>query len=405
MLLFFDYQIISYICAKFQVVLENLHVMEKFISRALSNRILELHKFYPVTIITGARQVGKTELCKKLFADYSYANLEEFGARTFAQNDPSYFLDTLGEKAIIDEAQNCPELLSSIQVRVDRDKTLRYVITGSSNFSLMHTVCQSLAGRAALFNLPAFTFAELGREYTDMDTDELIYKGFYPGAVTGDISPYDFYRNYFNTYVDRDVRNLLKVKNLSRFNVFVSLLAGRVGTEFNASSLAVEVGVSSTTIAEWLSILEAAYIVFVLRPYYTNISKRLTKMPKVYFYDTGLLSYLLGLENSKQMGTHPLRGAIFENLVVSELVKRRMNEAKEPNVNFYRESSGREVDVLVTAPEGLRAYEIKSARTYRTELAKNLEYLQGALGDKLVATSLVYDGETIGDKVVNFRDL
>jgi predicted AAA+ superfamily ATPase len=379
--------------------------MKKFISRTLSDRILELHKFYPVTIITGARQVGKTELCKNLFADYSYANLEEFGVRTFAQKDPNYFLDTLGEKAIIDEAQNCPELLSSIQVRVDKDKSLRYVITGSSNFSLMHSVCQSLAGRAALFNLPPFTFSELGEKYIDIDTDELIYKGFYPGAIIDDISPYDFYRNYYNTYVDRDVRNLLKVKNLDRFNVFVGLLAGRVGSEFNASSLSVEVGVSSTTIAEWLSILQAAYIVFVLRPYYSNISKRLTKMPKVYFYDTGLLTYLLGIEVSKQLATHPLRGAVFENLVVAELVKRRMNEAKELNVSFYRESSGREVDVLASATDGLRAYEIKSARTYRNELVKNLEYLQGKLGEKLVATSLIYDGETIGDKVINFRDL
>jgi hypothetical protein len=379
--------------------------MKKFISRTLSDRILELHKFYPVTIITGARQVGKTELCKNLFADYSYANLEEFGVRTFAQKDPNYFLDTLGEKAIIDEAQNCPELLSSIQVRVDKDKSLRYVITGSSNFSLMHSVCQSLAGRAALFNLPPFTFSELGEKYIDIDTDELIYKGFYPGAIIDDISPYDFYRNYYNTYVDRDVRNLLKVKNLDRFNVFVGLLAGRVGSEFNASSLSVEVGVSSTTIAEWLSILQAAYIVFVLRPYYSNISKRLTKMPKVYFYDTGLLTYLLGIEVSKQLATHPLRGAVFENLVVAELVKRRMNEAKELNVSFYRESSGREVDVLASATDGLRAYEIKSARTYRNELVKNLEYLQGKLGEKLVATSLIYDGETIGDKVLNFRDL
>jgi predicted AAA+ superfamily ATPase len=379
--------------------------MKKFISRTLSDRILELHKFYPVTIITGARQVGKTELCKNLFADYSYANLEEFGVRTFAQKDPNYFLDTLGEKAIIDEAQNCPELLSSIQVRVDKDKSLRYVITGSSNFSLMHSVCQSLAGRAALFNLPPFTFSELGEKYIDIDTDELIYKGFYPGAIINDISPYDFYRNYYNTYVDRDVRNLLKVKNLDRFNVFVGLLAGRVGSEFNASSLSVEVGVSSTTIAEWLSILQAAYIVFVLRPYYSNISKRLTKMPKVYFYDTGLLTYLLGIEASKQLATHPLRGAVFENLVVAELVKRRMNEAKELNVSFYRESSGREVDVLASATDGLRAYEIKSARTYRNELVKNLEYLQGKLGEKLVSTSLIYDGETIGDKVLNFRDL
>jgi hypothetical protein len=379
--------------------------MEKFIDRTLSVRIIEAHKYYPVTIVTGARQVGKTALCRHLFPDYSYINLEEIGSRTLAKNDPNYFLDTLGEHAIIDEVQHCPDLLSEVQARVDRNKSLRYIVTGSSNFSLMDSASQSLAGRAALFHLPPFTMTELSSTERSQETDKLMYTGFYPGVIADGIPPYIFYQNYFNTYIERDVRNLLRVKNLERFNIFVRLLAGRTGAEFNASSLATEVGVSSTTIAEWLSILEAAYIIFPLRPFSNNISKRLTKMPKIFFYDTGLLTFLLGIEKSEQIALHPLRGAIFENLIIAEFMKRRMNEAKEPNLNFYREQSGREVDLLLSAPDGISAYEIKSARTYRTEFEANLTYLQNKMKATPFTTTVVYDGETIGNKIINFRDL
>jgi hypothetical protein len=379
--------------------------MEKFIDRTLSVRIIEAHKYYPVTIVTGARQVGKTALCRHLFPDYSYINLEEIGSRTLAKNDPNYFLDTLGEHAIIDEVQHCPDLLSEVQARVDRNKSLRYIVTGSSNFSLMDSASQSLAGRAALFHLPPFTMTELSSAERSQETDKLMYTGFYPGVIADGIPPYIFYQNYFNTYIERDVRNLLRVKNLERFNIFVRLLAGRTGAEFNASSLATEVGVSSTTIAEWLSILEAAYIIFPLRPFSSNISKRLTKMPKIFFYDTGLLTFLLGIEKSEQIALHPLRGAIFENLIIAEFMKRRMNEAKEPNLNFYREQSGREVDLLLSAPDGISAYEIKSARTYRTEFETNLTYLQNKMKATPFTTTVVYDGETIGNKIINFRDL
>jgi hypothetical protein len=269
----------------------------------------------------------------------------------------------------------------------------------------MDSASQSLAGRAALFHLPPFTMTELSSTERSQETDKLMYTGFYPGVIADGIPPYIFYQNYFNTYIERDVRNLLRVKNLERFNIFVRLLAGRTGAEFNASSLATEVGVSSTTIAEWLSILEAAYIIFPLRPFSSNISKRLTKMPKIFFYDTGLLTFLLGIEKSEQIALHPLRGAIFENLIIAEFMKRRMNEAKEPNLNFYREQSGREVDLLLSAPDGISAYEIKSARTYRTEFETNLTYLQNKMKATPFTTTVVYDGETIGNKIINFRDL
>jgi predicted AAA+ superfamily ATPase len=396
-----------YICAKIQVALENLHflLMSKYIERSISAKIQEVQPYYPVTIITGSRQVGKTTLCKKLFDGYSYVNLEQISDRTLAKTDPVYFLDTLGDKVIIDEVQNCPEILSSIQVRVDNNKSLRYILTGSSNFSLLHNVCQSLAGRAALFTLPPFSLAELSDDYKKSDTDVLMYNGFYPGVLSDEIPAPIFYRNYFNTYIERDVRNLLKVKNLEKFDIFVRLLAGRSGAEFKSTSLAVEVGVSSTTIAEWLSILEAAYIVFPLRPYFNNFTKRLTKMPKVYFYDTGLMAFLLGVEHPAQIQTHPLRGALFENLVVAEMMKRFNNEAKVSSMNFYREHSGREVDMLISTPNGIDAYEIKSARTFRPEFCDNLQYLAKKLGDRITRQCVIYDGETIGDRIQNVRDL
>jgi hypothetical protein len=349
--------------------------------------------------------VGKTTICRHIFANYTYINLEDIGSRNLAKSDPNYFLDSLGKYALIDEIQNCPELLSSIQVRVDQDKTHRYILTGSSNFSLLHTACQSLAGRAALFTLPPLTFSELGRERLQRPTDSLLLEGFYPGVNCDGIPFNIFYRSYYNTYVERDVRNLLRIQNLEKFDIFVRLLAGRAGSELNASSLAVEVGVSSVTISEWMSILEAAYIIFPLRPYFSNISKRLTKMPKIYFYDTGLAAYLLGIEEPTQLATHPLRGALFENMAVAELVKQRMNQAKDPNQSFYREYSGREVDLLIAQSDGLHAYEIKAAKTFKPEFTANMQYLASKLPGQIASTTIIYDGETMGAQVKNVRDI
>lgn len=382
----------------------NLHDMDKYINRKIESKILELSPFYPVIIVTGPRQSGKTTMCKHLFKDYNYVNLESFSERRNAISDPEAFLDSMGDRAIIDEVQNSPELLSQIQVRVDGDKSLKYVLTGSCNFSLLHTVTQSLAGRASLFTLMPLSFHEISPTYLQNSMDTIAFNGFYPGVLIGKSPVQTFFMNYFSTYIERDVRDLLKIKNLDRFDTFVRLLAGRASTVFNASSLAVEVGVSSNTISEWLTLLKASYIVFSLPPYFANINKRLTKSPKIYFYDTGLMLSLIGIEEPEQMATHPLRGAAFENLIVSELVKQRHNEVKRLNYYYYRENSGREVDLLQDTPEGIKLSEIKAAKTYNTDFRKNIDYLTKLLPN-IVSSRVIYDGTSMPPKIVNFRDI
>lgn len=365
---------------------------------------MEAARFYPVIILTGPRQSGKTTLAKHLFDSYSFVNLEEADTRAFAKEDVNAFLDKLGNAAIIDEVQNLPEIISSIQARVDNDRSLRYILTGSNNFSLMHSASQSLAGRAALFEVLPFAFCELEREALDAGTAELLWRGLYPGVVADGIPPYMFYRNYYSTYVERDVRGLARINEIDRFQKFLKLAAARAATELNKASLSVETGVSAPTIDAWISVLKASYIVYTLPSYYANISKRLTKTPKLYFYDTGLLCYLLGIEEFSQLENHPLKGAVFENMVVNELLKKRFNEAKDPNLYFYRENSGREVDVVQSMPDGLHLYEIKSGKTFQPDFLKNLKYLQSLLPD-VRSSAVVYDGETIGDNLINLRDI
>lgn len=377
--------------------------MNEYVPRLLASKIEEVQKYYPVTVVTGPRQSGKTSLCRHLFHDYAYYNMEDVGVRSFAQSDPVGFIDSLPSSVILDEVQNVPELLSMIQVRVDEDRTRRYILTGSSNFSLLHRISQSLAGRAALFTLLPFSCPEIKADIAEKSTDELLFRGQYPGVVANGIPPAVFYGNYYNTYVERDIRDLLKVKNIVNFDKFIRLLASRVGSELNASALAREVGVSSVTIGEWYSILQTGYICYSISPYYANISKRLTKMPKVYFYDTGLLCYLLGLMSPEGVAASPLRGAVFENFAMGELLKRRINMAMEPNLQFYREHSGREVDALINS-DGLHLYEIKSAKTFRKEFTDNTDYLKGLLPD-VKSVVVVYDGQTMSPSLINVRDI
>lgn len=262
-----------------------------------------------------------------------------------------------------------------------------------------------MAGRVAAFVLPPLSFRELDTEDRNVGVDDMMINGFYPGVICDGIEPRIFYRNYYNTYIERDVRNVLKIGNLLKFDTFMRLMAGRAGSEFRATSLSTEVGVSSTTISEWLSILAAAYIVFPLPPYHANISKRLTKMPKYYFYDTGLMCYLLGIENRGQLDVHPLRGAIFENMVVSELVKKRINEVRPMNLFFYREYSGREVDVLQERPDGFNLYEIKAAKTFHPEFKRNLEYVEKLFPDKKIDSKVIYNGKSIPPNILNVNDI
>lgn len=375
-----------------------------YIDRQISASILTAVKYYPVIIITGPRQSGKTTLARHLFPDYTFVNIEDISVRNQALDDLNGFLDGLGSSAIIDEIQNLPEMLSSIQARVDNDKSLRYILTGSNNFSLLHNSMQSLAGRAALFTVLPFSVKELSKSTLDVSTSELMWRGFYPGTISDLIPPDIFYRNYYGTYIERDIRALGQVQHLDKFQIFMRLCAGRVGSEINLASLSIETGVSAPTVSAWISLLKASYIVYSLPPYFVNISKRLTKTPKLYFYDSGVLCYLLGIEQASQLDTHPLRGAIFENIAVTEMIKNRYNIAKEPNVFFYRENSGREVDIVEETPGGLNIYEVKAGATYQTDFAKNLKYLQKLLPDVKTST-VIYNGETQGNNLLNIRDV
>ncbi|MDE6287361.1 MAG: ATP-binding protein [Muribaculaceae bacterium] len=378
--------------------------MSSYIHRIVSSQIEEAHKYYPVIVITGPRQSGKSTLSRHLFPDYNYVNLEHIATRTAALSDPVRFIDSLGDHVIIDEAQHAPEIMSMIQVRVDENKKLRFILTGSSNFSLLKSITQSLAGRAALFTLLPFSFREMGQEMLEQPIEKLMWDGQYPGVIVNKVPPQVFYRNYYTTYVERDLRDLLNLKNLLAFDKFIRLLASRVGSEFNASALAREVGVTSKTISEWQSLLTTSYITYPLQPYYNNMAKRLTKMSKIYFYDSGLLCYLLSIETPEQLEKHPLKGAVFENMAMGELLKKRLNQGKDPNLYFYRENGGREVDAVSLTSEGKNLYEVKAGKVLRPDFMENMEYLKRTLPD-INSISVIFDGQSIPPVCINIREI
>lgn len=376
-----------------------------FIPRHISAAIDYAKPFYGVIVITGPRQVGKTTLARRHFQGYQYYNLDDVAFRQAVSADPKGFLAGAPECVIIDEVQHVPELLSYIQIEVDNNPERKFVLTGSSNFALLENVTQSLAGRAALFTLLPFSMDEV-KDYVDRrSTNALLIDGLYPGVVVRKTPADLFYQNYYSTYIERDVRQIKPIENLSSFQMFVKLLAGRVGTEFNASSLATEVGVSAPTIKSWLTVLQASYIVFPLRPFFANISKRLVKSPKIYFYDSGLLCFLLGITAPEHLEVHPLRGGIFENLVVSELLKRRFNAGKLSNMYFYRENRGREIDVVQELGDKYALYEIKSSMTFKNDFVANINYFKDLFPGKVVESSVVYDGETIPPVAFNYKDI
>lgn len=377
----------------------------QYIERTITPQIKRAVNYFPVIVVTGPRQSGKSTLCNHLFPDYSKYNLEDIALRLRVQEDPKEFLSSCGNNVIIDEVQNAPEILSYIQTIVDREDSQRhFILTGSSNFSLMESITQSLAGRAALFTLLPLSFSEIG-DLLFTPTNTLIIRGFYPSVITGKRPADLFYPSYYSTYVERDLYQIKNITNLSAFQNFMRLTAGRCGTEFNASQVAMAVGVSSPTIKAWMSILQTSYICHLLQPWHSNLKKRLTKTPKIYFYDTGLLCFLLGIEAEEQLAVHPLRGAIFENMAVSELIKRRFNEGKRPDICFYRENSGKEADIVRIVGEQLDLYEIKSAMTYNKSFSRNLNYLRELLGAKIRNTTIVYDGDPIPPSIINIRDI
>ena len=373
------------------------------IDRFLLSEFLRVSDSFQIVVLTGPRQSGKTTLCKIAFPDYQYFNLENPDIREMVMADPVSFLKSNKHGMIIDEAQRYPELFSYIQIVVDEDKTLRFVLSGSNNFTLMEKITQSLAGRAALLTLLPLSISEVD---CSIATDELMFRGFYP-AVWGDGKlPHDVYSNYYRTYVERDLRQLINIKDLDLFRQFVRLMASRVANEFNASHISNELGIDVKTVQHWLSILITSYIAFTLPPYYKNIGKRIVKAHKLYFYETGLVCYLLGLESAEQVATHPLRGAMFENMVVSEFYKRSFNQGKQPHLFYYRDNTKKEVDLIEEQRYGeLYAYEIKSAKRYNTQFYAGIGYFRKLYGESVKGGTILYDGDdTINQNEVDCRN-
>lgn len=344
------------------------------IERTLKIKLLDLINKYPIVTLTGPRQSGKSTLLKASFPDYKYVSLEDPDMRLFSTEDPRGFLATYPDKTIIDEVQRVPSLFSYIQTHTDNiNKEGMYLLAGSHNFLLMEKINQSLAGRTAILKLLPFSHDELTTGGVIQSTvDDEIFKGSYPRIYDKDIAPTDYYPFYIQTYVERDVRLIRSIGDLSKFIRFLKLCAGRIGQLINLSSLANECGVSVTTATSWISILEASYICYLLKPDHNNYAKRLVKAPKLYFYDTGLACSLLDIRNTAQVKTHFLRGGLFENMVINEFVKMAYNKGEDPNLSFWRDSTGNEVDLLLTEGGKQYAYEIKSGATYSTDFFKGI---------------------------------
>ena len=362
------------------------------IEREVTLKVLEYARQYPVVTITGPRQSGKTTLCKALFPDRPYVSLESLDERSFAASDPRGFLDRFDSGVVIDEVQRVPDLLSYIQVYSDeRNSPGFYILTGSQNFLLMEKIAQSLAGRTALVTLLPFTLREAYQRRKPSSLDEMLYAGFYPRIFDQNLNPSEALSFYVSTYVERDLRQLLSVRDLSQFETFLRLCAGRTGQLVNLSSLGNDAGISHNTARQWLSILETSYIIKLLRPYYKNLGKRLVKAPKLYFLDSGLAAFLLSINEDKQLESHPLRGAIFESYVVAELLKIRFNRGKPDNQFFFRDNRGREVDVILDYGMESEAVEIKSGKTVNPDFFGALKYFADLHGG-IRKSYLVYGG-------------
>ena len=363
------------------------------IKRKIQQELAKLAQEYKVVTITGPRQSGKTTLARMQFPDYTYVNLEEPETRQLAERDAKEFLKRYSVPIIIDEIQRLPMLLSYIQVECDKSNIKgQYILTGSHQPALKAEISQSLAGRTAILQLLPLSIKELTEAGIQLDRDEYLFKGFMPQLYEENIDITRFYRNYYMTYVERDARQLVNIRNFSSFEVFIKLLAGRVGQLVNLNSLAGDVGVSSSTLGEWLSILEASYIVFRLPPYFENFGKRLIKTPKLYFTEVGLAG----------MGTRdPLMGNLFENMVIVEALKARYNAGKDAGLYFFRDSNGLEIDLLQSANRKLYPMEIKAARTYNSDFAVNIKKFE-RLNDKTAGGSVIYSGDNV-QKIGNIQ--
>ncbi len=379
------------------------------IQRTIQVQLKKLAAMYPVVTITGPRQSGKTTLAKMTFPDYRYVSLENFDVRQMAEADPKGFLKSYAAPVILDEIQRVPALLSYIQTIVDENKSSgQYILTGSHQPQLGQGVSQSLAGRTGILQLLPLSISELASADIVLSRDQYITQGFMPRLYDTSLDAKNLYRDYFSTYVEKDVRMMLNIKNLSAFEAFVKLLAGRVGQLVNLSSLANDVGISAPTLKEWLSVLEASFIVFQLPCYFENFGKRLVKSKKLYFTEVGLAAWMLGIETPEQVARDPLFGGLFENMVVMEALKSRFNAGEMPNLYFLRDSQGLEADLLLRKSHNeLIPIEIKGGMTWNKDFCRNLLKLR-KLSDKFVSGYVIYSGdltpEIDGIKYLNFKE-
>ncbi len=377
------------------------------IERTLASKMISLAQKFQVLTLTGPRQSGKTTLVRAVFPDLPYISLEEPDIRQVALTDPRGFLANFPTGAILDEIQNTPELFSYLQRLVDENRQVHFILTGSSNFLLMEKIDQTLAGRTAILHLLPFSFDELEPQ-TD-SYESLIFKGQYPRIYDRNISPRDFYPSYIQTYVERDVRLIKNIEDINSFIQFTRLCAGRVGQLLNHTSLANDAGISPNTARSWLSILESSYILYRLQPYHRNFNKRLVKSPKLYFYDTGVACSLLGIREEDQIQFHYIKGALFENLIINEFIKRNFNRGENRQPYFWHDNHGKEIDCLLENGDIVTPVEIKSGKTISTSYFDNLKYWRTLAALPENSGFVVYGGEqslrTNAGAIISWRDL
>lgn len=383
--------------------------MTDYIHRKIEETILEASKYFSVIAVSGPRQSGKSTLLTQLFPLYEKYSLKDLNILDYAKNDPIAFLNQTDEGMFIDEIQRCPQLLDYIQGIVDNNPKRHFALSGSSNFEVMKNLSESLAGRAGVFELLPMSIQEVTGKVDLDNLNQILYNGLYPSICAKKNIAKFFYPSYVRTYLEKDVRDLLQMKDQIRFTKFLKLCAARIGSLFNASELGAEVGVSSKTISHWLSVLQASYLITLLPPYYENIPKRLVKSPKLYFNDPGLACYLLDIETPQQLDRDKMRGAIFENMIVMEAIKHRYNMGLEDGVFFYRDSNQNEVDLLIKQEGELTAIEVKSSMTYSSSFEKTLTQIEGWIKTPISKKAIVYSGDfenSSGDiNLINYRHI
>lgn len=367
--------------------------MNDYIHRKIEETILEASKYFSVITVSGPRQSGKSTLLTQLFPLYEKYSLKDLNILDYAKNDPIAFLNQTDEGMFIDEIQRCPQLLDYIQGIVDNNPKRHFALSGSSNFEVMKNLSEPLAGRTGVFELLPMSIQEVTGKVDLDNLNQILYNGLYPSICAKKNIAKFFYPSYVRTYLEKDVRDLLQMKDQIRFTKFLKLCAARIGSLFNASELGAEIGVSSKTISHWLSVLQASYLITLLPPYYENIPKRLVKSPKLYFNDPGLACYLLDIETPQQLDRDKMRGAIFENMIVMEAIKHRYNMGLEGGVFFYRDSNQNEVDLLIKQEGELTAIEVKSSMTYSSSFEKTFTQIEGWIKTPISKKAIVYSGD------------